>query len=57
MQKGWNFEYLLYKKQQLSLKKDKNIKEEIEICDELLAILLFSTGVVVDDDITMEEFF
>lgn len=64
MEKGWNCEYIVYKKQQLEervakineVSKRKELEEEMELCDYLLMMLLFSNGETIYDDLTMEDF-
>ncbi|MCI9434228.1 MAG: hypothetical protein HFI86_02970 [Bacilli bacterium] len=64
MKKGWNCEYIVYKKRQLEervakineVSKRKELEEEIELCDYLLMMLLFSNGETIYDELTMEDF-
>lgn len=64
MEKGWNCEYIVYKKSQLEervakineVSKRKELEEEIELCDYLLMMLLFSNGETIYDELTMEDF-
>ena len=64
MKTGWNFEYLELKKRELqdklekveNIKQKKQIEEEIDLCDYLSIILLFSEGQTITSDITMKQF-
>lgn len=64
MEKGWNYEYLVARKQQLEeklekttdAKKQKQIKEDIETCNYLTLMLLFFEGETLYEKVTMEYF-
>lgn len=64
MEKGWNYEYIEFKRQQLEkrlnetedLAKRKKLEEEIELASYLSLILLFSNGEEIDTKVTMDTF-
>ncbi len=64
MKTGWDYEYFAFKKRNLqeqlekteNIKQRKKIEEDIDLCDYLTTILLFSTGETIDSDITMKQF-
>lgn len=64
MEKGWNYEYLKFKKIELQTRLEKienleqrhQIEEDIDMCDYLTTILLFSEGEIIDSNITVKDF-
>ena len=61
MEKGWNNEYLISKKENLINKRNifnkKDIDEDLELTELLMLKLLFSDGKVIENDITFKKFF
>lgn len=64
MEKGWNYEYFTFKRNQLEerlrntndLKKRKELEEDIILCTYLTTILLFSNDEIIDDKLTFKTF-